>query len=147
MTGRTLGELWSRYFRVRYRIAAGGMKALGSVYGYVSRSGLPTALIDLVYLRVSQINGCAYCIDMHSRDLIKGAGGRPDQAATEVEALLAKLPKVEGGTGQLYLKPETARVFASGIEDAGRRTVSRQRRSASPRECSAVLVIEAACLL
>jgi AhpD family alkylhydroperoxidase len=25
----------------------------------------------LVYLRVSQINGCAYCIDMHSRDLIK----------------------------------------------------------------------------
>src|SRR3712207_5498171 len=53
-------------------IAAGCMKALGSVYGYVSRSGLPTALIDLVYLRVSQINGCAYCIDMHSRDLIKG---------------------------------------------------------------------------
>ena len=29
-------------------------------------------LIDLVYLRVSQINGCAYCIDMHSRDLLQG---------------------------------------------------------------------------
>jgi AhpD family alkylhydroperoxidase len=28
-------------------------------------------LVDLVYLRVSQINGCAYCIDMHSRDLLK----------------------------------------------------------------------------
>ena len=53
-------------------IAAAGMKALGGVYGYVSRSGLPASLIDLVYLRVSQINGCAYCIDMHSRDLIKG---------------------------------------------------------------------------
>ena len=47
------------------------MKALGGVYGYVSRSGLPASLIDLVYLRVSQINGCAYCIDMHSRDLLK----------------------------------------------------------------------------
>jgi AhpD family alkylhydroperoxidase len=52
-------------------VAADGMKALGGVYGYVGRSGLPKALIDLVYLRVSQINGCAYCIDMHSRDLLK----------------------------------------------------------------------------
>jgi AhpD family alkylhydroperoxidase len=32
---------------------------------------LPTQLVNLVYLRVSQINGCAFCIDMHSRDLIK----------------------------------------------------------------------------
>jgi AhpD family alkylhydroperoxidase len=51
--------------------APGGMKALGSVQGYVSRSGLPKTLIDLVYLRVSQINGCAYCIDLHGRDLLK----------------------------------------------------------------------------
>ena len=58
--------------RLDYNAAApAGMKALGSVYGYVSQSGLPKALIDLVYLRVSQINGCAYCIDMHSRDLLK----------------------------------------------------------------------------
>ena len=35
------------------------------------RCGLPVTLIDLVYLRVSQINGCAYCIDLHSRDLLK----------------------------------------------------------------------------
>ncbi len=48
-----------------------GMKALNGVYGYVSQSGLPSRLIDLVYLRVSQINGCAYCIDSHSRDLLK----------------------------------------------------------------------------
>jgi AhpD family alkylhydroperoxidase len=47
------------------------MKALGAVYGYVRQSGLPLRLIDLVFLRVSQINGCAYCIDMHSRDLAK----------------------------------------------------------------------------
>jgi AhpD family alkylhydroperoxidase len=58
--------------RMNYAAAApGGMKALGSVHGYVSQSGLPATLIDLVYLRVSQINGCAYCIDMHSRDLLK----------------------------------------------------------------------------
>jgi AhpD family alkylhydroperoxidase len=58
--------------RMSYAAAApGGMKALGSVQGYVSRSGLPKTLIDLVYLRVSQINGCAYCIDLHGRDLLK----------------------------------------------------------------------------
>ena len=58
--------------RMNYTAAApAGMKALGAVYGYVSQSGLPAILIDLVYLRVSQINGCAYCIDMHSRDLLK----------------------------------------------------------------------------
>ena len=59
--------------RMNYNAASpGGMKALGTVYGYVRQSGLSPRLIDLVYLRVSQINGCAYCIDAHSRDLLKG---------------------------------------------------------------------------
>jgi AhpD family alkylhydroperoxidase len=58
--------------RMNYNAAApAGMKALGAVYGYVRQSGLPSRLVDLVFLRVSQINGCAYCIDMHSRDLLK----------------------------------------------------------------------------
>jgi AhpD family alkylhydroperoxidase len=47
-----------------------GVKALDDVYNYVLRSGLPKTLLDLVYLRVSQINGCAY-VDLHSRDLLK----------------------------------------------------------------------------
>ena len=55
-----------------------------------------------------------------ARDLIKAAGGRPEQAEAEVEALLGKLPQVEGGSGQLYLKPEAARVFASA-EDAAQK--------------------------
>lgn len=48
-----------------------GFKALGGVYVSVQKSGLPKELVNLVYLRVSQINGCAYCIDMHSRDLLE----------------------------------------------------------------------------
>ncbi len=48
-----------------------GYKALGGVYLAIQNSGLPRQLVNLVYLRVSQINGCAYCIDMHSRDLLK----------------------------------------------------------------------------
>jgi AhpD family alkylhydroperoxidase len=59
--------------RLNYlHLAPGGMKALGSVHGYLLQSGLPVDLINLVHLRTSQINGCAYCIDMHSRDLLKG---------------------------------------------------------------------------
>lgn len=54
-----------------FHVAPDGMKALGGVYEYIGKCGLPKPLIDLVFLRVSQINGCAYCIDMHSRDLLK----------------------------------------------------------------------------
>jgi AhpD family alkylhydroperoxidase len=58
--------------RIDYaKTSPGGYKAFGSVYVHVQNSGLSKDLINLVYLRVSQINGCAYCIDMHSRDLLK----------------------------------------------------------------------------
>jgi AhpD family alkylhydroperoxidase len=48
-----------------------GMKALGGLHHYVFQSGLPKSLIDLVFLRVSQINGCAYCVGKHVGDLLK----------------------------------------------------------------------------
>ena len=58
--------------RLNYNhIAPAGVKALGGVYGYIMQSKLPAMLVDLVYLRVSQINNCAYCLDMHTRDLLK----------------------------------------------------------------------------
>ncbi|MGY2491865.1 carboxymuconolactone decarboxylase family protein [Cupriavidus sp. CP313] len=53
------------------KASPGGVKAFGSVYGYIMQSGLDEVLVELVYLRVSQINGCAYCLDMHTRDLVK----------------------------------------------------------------------------
>jgi len=56
------------------KVSPEGYKAFGAVYATLHKtSALPKRLIDLVYLRVSQINGCAFCIDMHSRDLL-GAG-------------------------------------------------------------------------
>ena len=58
--------------RMHYTAASpAGMKALGAVYGYVRQSGLPSRLVALVFLRVSQIKGCACCVDMHSRDVLK----------------------------------------------------------------------------
>ncbi len=44
------------------------MKYLNSAGGAVSASTLPTATQDLVKIRASQINGCGYCTDMHTKD-------------------------------------------------------------------------------
>jgi AhpD family alkylhydroperoxidase len=62
------------------QVAPAGAKALGGVYGYVLQSGLPAELVDLVYLRISQINNCAYCLDMHTRALLK-RGLTPEKLA------------------------------------------------------------------
>ncbi|MEW6596945.1 MAG: ATP-dependent chaperone ClpB [Pseudomonadota bacterium] len=53
-----------------------------------------------------------------ARSLIGAAGGRGDDAVRETEAALNKFPKVEGGSGQLYMAPATARVFAAAEADA-----------------------------
>ena len=46
-------------------------KAMASLEKYVEASGLEQKLLDLVKIRASQINGCAYCIDMHTNDARK----------------------------------------------------------------------------
>src|SRR6218665_3710711 len=49
-----------------------GAQALGGLHRHVTQgTRLPSQLVHLVFLRVSQINGCAYCIDLHARDLLK----------------------------------------------------------------------------
>jgi AhpD family alkylhydroperoxidase len=50
------------------RVAPGAMTAMQALEQYVAKSGLEPALLDLVKTRASQINGCAYCIDMHTKD-------------------------------------------------------------------------------
>ncbi|MGY3230633.1 AhpD family alkylhydroperoxidase [Luteibacter sp. HA06] len=58
--------------RIDYmKTAPDAMKGFIAVYGYLAQSGLDKHLVDLVFLRVSQINGCAYCIDMHTQDMHK----------------------------------------------------------------------------
>lgn len=55
-----------------FQVAAEGAKAIGTLHHYATTgTDLPEDLIHLVFLRVSQINGCAHCINIHTRDLIK----------------------------------------------------------------------------
>ena len=51
------------------KAAPGVVNAMLGLSKYLGQSGLGTRLIDLVNLRASQINGCAYCVDMHWKDL------------------------------------------------------------------------------
>jgi AhpD family alkylhydroperoxidase len=58
--------------RIDYeKVAPDGYRALGGVYTYIKKSGLEKNLVELVFLRISQINGCAYCLDLHTQDLIE----------------------------------------------------------------------------
>jgi AhpD family alkylhydroperoxidase len=107
--------------RLNYnQIAPNGAKAFGGVYGYVMQSGLPVELVELVYLRVSQINNCAYCLDMHTRDLIK--------KGVKVEKLALLQVWKEGG--DLFNEKECAalawaesvtRVAETGVPDSAYR--------------------------
>ena len=94
-----------------------GYKAFGAVYATLLKGSLPKDLIDLAYLRVSQINGCAFCIDMHSRDLLK--------SGLNVEKLV--LVAVWHDAGNVFTARERAalawaesvtRVSETGVPDA-----------------------------
>ena len=54
--------------RVPLNAAPAAYEALSGVEAYIQRCGLEASLIHLVKMRASQINGCAYCLDMHSKD-------------------------------------------------------------------------------
>lgn len=50
------------------KILPGGMRVMNALDDYSQHCGLEPSLLDLIKLRASQINGCAYCVDMHSKD-------------------------------------------------------------------------------
>jgi AhpD family alkylhydroperoxidase len=64
--GRTLQGNPMPRFNVNKRLDA--VKPLFALGEYIKKSGLEQSLIELVQMRVSQLNGCAYCLDMHSKD-------------------------------------------------------------------------------
>lgn len=64
--------------RIDYgKVAHKGVEAMWKLENYVRGCGLESSLLELVKFRASQINGCAYCIDMHTKDA--RAGGETEQ--------------------------------------------------------------------
>jgi AhpD family alkylhydroperoxidase len=71
--------------RIDYRkYAPEALKAMFALEKYVEESGLELALVHLMKMRASQINGCAYCIDMHSIDA--RAAGESEQRLYALDA-------------------------------------------------------------
>ena len=65
-------------------VAQGALKAMFGLGAYLAKCGLEPSLLHLLEFRVSQINGCAYCLDMHSKDL--RAAGETEQRLYVLEA-------------------------------------------------------------
>lgn len=71
--------------RLEYgKVAPEVYKAMMCLEQQVQKCGLESSLLDLVKLRASQINGCAFCIDMHSKDA--RARGVTEQRLYELDA-------------------------------------------------------------
>ena len=95
--------------------------ALRGIEGYLRKCGLESALVDLVKMRASQINGCAFCLDMHSKDA-RAAGeteqrlyllsawretalySESEQAALALAEELTELPSHESVSDALYAR-------------------------------------------
>ena len=71
--------------RIDYlKLARGAYHAMLGIEHYLQQSGLEESLQNLIKLRVSQVNGCAYCIDMHWKDL--RAAGESEQRLYGLDA-------------------------------------------------------------
>lgn len=66
------------------KLNPGSYKVMYGFGEYLAKSSLDKKLIDLISLRVSQINGCAFCLDMHWKDL--KAAGETDQRMYSLDA-------------------------------------------------------------
>ena len=123
----------------RFRFWTEGYEALHRLSESVKASGLEAPLLELVKMRASQINGCAYCIDMHSKDA--RAAGETEQrlyalnawretpfftereraalAVTEAVTLIAgshTLPAVLDDAGAHFTAEELTRLLYAVIE-------------------------------
>lgn len=71
--------------RIHYtKVSPGAYHALLGVEKYLKECGIEESLLDLIRLRASQINGCAYCLDMHWKDL--RAAGENEQRMYSLDA-------------------------------------------------------------
>ena len=93
-----------------YQAAPDTIKALVALEEQIQASGLEKSLIELVKTRASQINGCAFCINMHTQDARKQ---RRDRAAAVSAERLARV-------AALY-RPRTRRAGLDRGGDADRR--------------------------
>jgi AhpD family alkylhydroperoxidase len=97
-----------------YNVAPGGVKAVRVLEQYVRASELEPALIELVKVRASLMNGCAYCVDLHTKEA-RGRG--------ETEQRLFAVP-VWRETPFFSPRERAALAWTEAVTDIGRSGVS-----------------------
>src|SRR5579883_2459250 len=105
------------------KAAPGARAAMYGLEKYVRESGLETRLLELVRLRASQINGCAYCIDMHTRDA--RAEGETEQRLYAVTAWRETPFFTDRERAALQWTEAVTAIGDSGVPDALYQAVSK----------------------
>ena len=104
----------------RFEISGVDPKAHQAVYAlerYVRDSGLDRRLYELVKIRASQLNGCAFCLDMHARDAREGG---EDQRRLDVLSAWREAPDLftDQERAALALTESVTRIGDAGVPDA-----------------------------
>src|SRR5579885_1796695 len=98
------------------RVAPEAFRAMHALETYVKSTSLEPALLELVKIRASYINGCAYCIDMHTKDA---------RAAGETEQRIYAVP-VWRETPFFTPRERAALAWAEAVTEIGRAGVSEE---------------------
>ena len=93
------------------------LKAMLDLESYLTQCGLDLKLLHMIKLRASQINGCAYCIDMHSRDLLKLGGTVDKLVLVPVWREAGEVFSTREGIALAWAETVT-RVAETGVPDA-----------------------------
>ncbi len=102
--------------RINYgELEPGAVKAVYALKEYVSGTGLEQSLISLIEIRASQINGCAYCLDMHTQDAI--AEGETEQRIFCISAWRDAPFYTERERAALALTEAVTLISKDGVKD------------------------------
>lgn len=103
--------------RINYqKTASGAFKAMLAMENHVRQCGLEHSLLELVKTRASQINGCAFCIDMHTKDA--RAAGETEQRLYGLSAWRETPFYSERERAALELTEAVTLITNSGVPDA-----------------------------
>lgn len=96
-------------------IQPGAYKAMLGMEKYIRESGLSITLCELIKVRASQINGCAYCLDMHTREALKN--GESNNRLFAVAAWKESPLFTEKEKAALQMTDEITLISKEGVSD------------------------------
>lgn len=103
--------------RLNYaKVSPDAVKAMREIEKYVAASGLERPLYELVKTRASQINGCAYCLDMHTKDARKA--GESEQRLYALSAWRETLFYTERERAALEWTESLTLISGNGVSDS-----------------------------